>query len=149
MKFIWFCHEFYMKRNRIYSYEIHEKLIRTLYGVQMNFWCISYQMKTYLFIWIYMQFVLSSYELHIEGLMKLICYTHVILMKLTRGSLTIRKKYIWNSYEFRMIWTSCELHVNFIVITWQVHNKFLCTTHEYGLWHPCYVLHMNEPPGPL
>ena len=29
-----------------------------------------------------------------------------------------------------MIWTSCELHVNFIRITWQMHKKFLCTTHE-------------------
>ena len=105
-------------------------------------------MKSNLFIWIYMQFVWSSYELHIEGLMKFIFYTHVIPMKLTWGSSTFRTKYIWISYEFRMIWTSCELHVNFIRITWQVHKKFLYTTHEYGFWHPCYVLHMNEPPGP-
>ena len=56
-------------------------------------------------------------------------------------------KYIWNSYEFRMIWTSSKVHLNFIRIAWQAHKKFLCTTHEYGLWHPCYVFHMNEPPG--
>ena len=41
-----------------------------------------------------------------------------------------------------------ECDLNFIRIAWQVHKKFLCTTHEYGLWHFCYVFHMNEPPGP-
>ena len=58
-------------------------------------------------------------------------------MKLTWGSWTFHTKYIWNLYEFRIIWTSYELHVNFIRITWQVHKKFLYTTHEYGFWHPC------------
>ena len=138
-----------MRWNRIYSYKIHEKFMSTWYGVQMNFSWISYEMKSNLFIWITMQFAWSSYELHIEELMKLLCYTHVILMKLTWGSWSVRMKYIWNSYEFRMIWTSCELRVNFLRIAWQVHKKFLCTIHEYGFWHPCYVLHMNEPPGPL
>ena len=149
MKFIWNSHEFRMKWNRIYSCEFHEKFTWTSYGIQMNFYWISYEMKSNLFIWIYMQFVWSSYELHIEGLMKLICYSHVILMKLTWGSKTVRMKYIWNSYELQMIWNSCELHVNFIRIAWQIHMpKFLGITHEYGFWHPCYVLHMNEPPGP-
>ena len=115
--------------------------IRASYGVQMNFAWISYEMKSNLFIWIYMQFRWSSYELHIEGLMKLICYTHVILMKLTWGSLTVRMKYIWNSYEFRMILTSCEFHMNYMTTTQEVPIYYtwiwflaslLCTSYEWA-----------------
>ena len=55
---------------------------------------------------------------------------------------------ISSSHEIHMKlkWISDDL--NFIRIAWQVHKKFLWTTHEYSLWHPWYVLHMNEPPGP-
>ena len=58
------------------------------------------------------------------------------------------RQLVWNTYGIHMNFEWFELHVKFIRITWQVHKKFLCTTHEYGLWHPRYVLHMNEPPGP-
>ena len=51
-------------------------------------------------------------------------------------------------HEIHMNLEWFELHLNFIRIAWQVHQKFLRTTHECGLWHPCYVLHTNEPPGP-
>ena len=73
MKFIWTSYEFHMKWNQIYSYEIHKKFIWTSYEVRMNFSCISYEIKSNLFTWTYMQFVWSSYEL-----MKLISFTHVI-----------------------------------------------------------------------
>ena len=86
MRFTRTSREFHMEWNGIHWYEIHEKFNWTSYGVQLNLSWISYEMKSNLLIWIYMQFIWSSYELHIEGLMKLICYTHVILMKLTWGS---------------------------------------------------------------
>ena len=144
--FIWNEIEFIHIKFMRSSYEIHEKFIWTSYGVQMNFSWISYEMKSNLFIWIYMQFVWNSCELHIEGLMVLICYTHVILMTLRHDA---HKQFAWNTYEVHMNFEWLELHVNFIRIRWQVHKKFLCTTHEYCFWHPCYVFHMNEPPGPL
>ena len=133
MKFIWTSHEFHMKWNQIYSYEIHNTFIWTSFGVQTNLLWISYRIKSNLFIWIYMQFVLSSYELHIEELMKLICYTHVIQTCWHDA----HKQFAWNTYEIHMNFEWFELRVNFIKITWQVHKKFLCTTHENGHWHSC------------
>ena len=87
-----------------------------------------------------MKFIWTSYRRTNEVNMIYPCNTN----KLTWGSWTVCMKYIWNSYEFRMIWTSSKLHLNFIRIAWQL----LCTTHNYGLWYPCYVFHINEPPGP-
>ena len=78
MKFIWTSYEFHMKWNQFVSYEIHKKFIWTSCGVQMNFSWISCEIKSNLFIWIYMQFVWNSFELHIEEVMKLIWYTHVL-----------------------------------------------------------------------
>ena len=144
IKFIWTSYEFHMKWNQIYSYEIHKKFIWTSYGVPMNFSWNSYEIKSNLFTWIYMQFVWSSYELHIEVLMKLICYTHVIQTCWHEA----HKQFAWNTYEIHMNFEWFELHLNFIRIAWKVHKKVLCTTYEYVLWHPCYILHMNEPPGP-
>ena len=144
VKFIWTSYEFHMKWNQIYSYEIHKKFIWTSYGVQMNFSWVFYEIKSNLFVWIYMQFVWSSYELHIEELMKLICYAHVIQTSWQEA----HKQFAWNTYEIHMNFEWFVLHLNFIRIAWQVHQKFLCTTHEFDLWHPCYVLHTNEPPGP-
>ena len=143
MKFIWTSYEFRMKWNQIYSYEIHKKFIWTSYGVQMNFSWISYEIKSNLFTWIYMQFVWSSYELHIEELIKLICYAHVIQTRWHEA----HKQFAWNTHEIHINFEWFELHLNYINIAWQVHKNFLCTTHEYGLWHPRYVLYMNEPPG--
>ena len=66
-----------MKWKQIYTYEVHKKFIWTSCGIQKNFLAISYDINSNLFIRIYMQFVLSSYEL-IKELMKLICYTHLM-----------------------------------------------------------------------
>ena len=110
MKFIWTSYEFYMKWNQFYSYEIHKKFIWTSYGVQMNFSCISYEIKSNLFIWIYMQFVWNSYELHIEELMKSIWYTHVIQASWCEA----HKQFAWNTYEIHMNLEWFELHLNFI-----------------------------------
>ena len=52
----------------------------------MNFPWIAYEIKSNFLVLIHMQFIWSSYELNIEELMKLICYTHVIQMKLTWGT---------------------------------------------------------------
>ena len=142
-KFIWTSNEFRMKWNQIYSYEFHKKFIWTSYGVQMNFSRISYEIKSNLFTWIYMQFVWSSYVLHIEELIKLICYAHVIQTRWYEA----HKQFAWNTHAIHINFEWFELHLNFINIAWQEHKNFLCTTHEYGLWHPRYVLHMNDPPG--
>ena len=158
MNFLRIC----MIRYNFYSYEIHEKFIWTSYGVQINFLWIPYEMKSNLAIWIYMQFVWSSCELDIEGLMKFICYTHVILMKLTWGSKTVRMKYIWGSYEFRMIWTSCELHKNYMTsaqeVTWYytwiwVLASLLCTSYEWAsrsiIEFSLIMAHRPDNPGVL
>ena len=110
----------------------------------MNCLWISYEIESHLSISIYMQFVWNSCEFHIEELMKLIWYNHVIQISWCEA----HKQFTWNTCEIHMNFEWFELHLNFIRIAWQAHKKFLCTTHTYGLWHPCYVLHMNEPPGP-
>ena len=58
------------------------------------------------------------------------------------------KQFAWNTYEIHMNFERFERLVSYIWIAWQVHKKFPCTTHEYGLWQTCYALHMNESPGP-
>ena len=68
LKFIWSSYEIHMKLNRIYSYEIHNKFIWTSHKFHMK-WNQIYSYEC----------TRSSYELHIEGLMKLISYTHVLL----------------------------------------------------------------------
>ena len=98
MKFKLTSYEFHMKWNQIYSYEIHKKFIWTSYGVQMNFSWISYEIKSNLFTRIYMQFAWSSYGLHIEELMKLVCYTHVIQTRWHEA----HKQFAWNRYEIHM-----------------------------------------------
>ena len=98
MKFMWTSYEFHMKWDWIYAYGIHEKFIWTSYGVQMNFSWISYEMKSNLFIWIYMQFVIEGPK---EVNMLYLCNTDEVNMRL------MNKKYVWSSYEFLIIWTSC------------------------------------------
>ena len=114
MKFIWTSYEFHMKWYQFYSYKIHKKFIWTLYVVQMNFSWISCEiklkLKSNLFIWIYMQFVWNSYEHHIEELMKLIWYTHVIQTSWREA----HKHFAWNTYEIHINFEWFELHLNFI-----------------------------------
>ena len=152
--------------------------IRVSNEVNMNFLRISYEMKSNLFIWnsreVHMNFVWSSNELLMNFIWNEIKFIHMNLlavrmkfiwtsyrrtnevnmlypsnnnavdMRLINSSHEIHMKFIWISNDLNFLWTSCE----FVRITWQVHKKFLCTTHEYGFWHTCYVLHMNEPLGP-
>ena len=110
MKFIWTSYELHMKWNQFHSYEIQKTFIWTSYGVQMNLSWISYEIKSNLFLWIYMQFVRNSYELHIEELMKLIWYIHVIQTSWREA----RKQFAWNTYEIHMNFDWFELHLNFI-----------------------------------
>ena len=132
-----------MKWNRIYSYEIHEKFIWTSYGVQMNFSWISYEMKSYIFIWMYMQFVWSSYELHIEGLMKLLypCNTNEVDTRLINSSHEVHIKLMWILNDLNFIWTSCELHKNYMTSAQEVPLYYtwiwflaslLCTSYEWA-----------------
>ena len=134
-----------MKWNQIYSYEMDKKLIWTSHGVHMNFSWISYETKSNLITWIYMQFVL-----------------------------TVRMKYTWNSHEFRMIWTSSELHKYCMTSTIEVPmyyiwmwslTSLLITSYEWASrsivekkWHqfflrdvinhPCLFKRENRPLGP-
>ena len=127
MKFIWTPYEFHMKCNKFYSCEIHKKFIWTSHGVRMNFLWISYEIKSNLFIWIYMHFVWNSCELHIEELMKLIWYTHAIQTSLCEALNSA-------TYEIHMNFEWFELHLNFIWTSWEFHDR-----HNRG----SYVLHMN------
>ena len=51
---------------------------------------------------------------------------------------TVRMKYIWNSNEFRMIWTLCELYKNYVTSTQELHMNLvslaslLCTSYEWA-----------------
>ena len=82
MKIIWTYYKFHVIWNQIHSYEIHEKSIWTSYKLLIN---IIWNEMKFINMNLY-EFVWNSYEFHMAGLMKLICYAHVILMKLTWGS---------------------------------------------------------------
>ena len=107
-----------------------------LYGVQMNFSWISYEIKSYLLIWIYMQFVWNSWELHIEELMKLIWYTHVIQTSWCGA----HNQFTWNTNEIHKNFEWFEFHLNFIWTSWELHDKHTRSS--------C-VLHMNMVPDIL
>ena len=105
-KFIWTSHEFHIKLNRIYSYEIHERFIWTSYGVQTNFSWNSYEMKWNLLIWIYMQFVWSSYRMTNGVNLLYPCNTNEFDMRLINISHEIHVKSKWISNDLNFMWTS-------------------------------------------
>ena len=127
--FIWNSWEIHM--NFVWSSNI---LLMNFIWNEIKFIHMNLHAVRIMFIWI-------SYRRTNEANMLCPCNTNEVDMRLINSSPEIHMKFIWNSNDLNFMWTSCELHKS----TWQVHKNFLCTTHEYGVWHPCYVLHMNDP----
>ena len=140
MKFMWTSYEFHMIWNSIYSYEIHEKFRLTSYVVRINCSWISYEINQ---IYSY-EFTCSSYEIHMnlyrrtkEFNMFYPYNTNEVDLRLINSTHEIQMK----SYEFRMIWTSCELHKNYMTSAQEVPLHYtwiwflaslLCTSHGWA-----------------
>ena len=88
-----------------------------------------------------MKYIWTSYQRTNEVNMLYPCHTND--MRFINSSHKIHLKFIWISNDLNFTWIICELHKNYMTSA----QECLCTTHGYGFWHPCYVLHMNEPPS--
>ena len=124
MKFIWTSREFHMKWNRIYSYEIHEKFINFIWSsneLLMNFIWNEIKVIHMNLHAVRMKLIWSSYRKTNEVNMLYPCNANEVDMRLINSSHEIHMKFIWILNDLNFMWTSCEIHKN-----------YMKNTHEYG-----------------
>ena len=106
------------------------KFIRSSYELHMEFKWISHEFHMKLNQIYSQEFTCSSYGLHIEELMKLVCYTHVIQTR-------------WHDLNF--IWTSKELHDKYTRSSYVLHmNMVSDILVRYFIWMSLQVHRSND-----
>ena len=163
MKFVWTTLKCIVNSIRA-SYEVHMKFLRISYEmkstlfiwnsreVHMNFvWCSNELLMN--FIWneikfihmnlhaVRMKFIWPSYLRTNEVNIVYPCYTKEVDMSHINSSHEIHMKFIWISNDLNFMWTSCELHKNYITTAQEVPFYYtwiwflaslLCTSYEWA-----------------
>ena len=88
-----------------------------------------------------MKFIWNSHGRTNEVDMLYPCNTNEVDMRLINSSHGIHMKFIWSSNDLNFIWTSCELHKNYMTNTQEIPSHYtwiwflaslLCTSYEWA-----------------